>query len=329
MRQHIERALEWIDTNSEGANNGYLSYQSKSKRGLGNQGWKDSGDAIMNADGSRAIPPIALVEVQGYVYRAKCLIADLYARSGDNGTASKLRKEADDLKSRLNLDFWVPSKHFYAIALQDKNRPAAVISSNPGQALWAGIIEQSRIETVVQHLRSPQMFSGWGRRTLSEKEHRFNPSGYHLGTVWPHDTSLIASGFCRYGFGQDAVRVLNGLLQAARHFEHYRPPELLGGFSKKQCHIPVRYPVACHPQAWAAGSVPFLLVNLLGLTPDAFGGCLRVIRPVLPKSVHKLEFRRIKVGKGSVDLRFDRTEGDYIAVDVMNATHGVKVEVER
>lgn len=183
MRQHIERALEWIDTYGNKANNGYLSYQSESSKGLGNQGWKDSGGAIMNADGSLAVPPISLVEVQGYVYRAKCLIADLYARSGDNGTASKLRNEADDLKSRFNRDFWVASKGFYAIALQDKNRAVAVISSNPGQALWTGIVDQSRIEKVVQHLTSPQMFSGWGIRTLSEKEHRFNPNGYHLGTV--------------------------------------------------------------------------------------------------------------------------------------------------
>ncbi|MBV9609197.1 MAG: amylo-alpha-1,6-glucosidase, partial [Acidobacteria bacterium] len=224
LRSNVERALHWIDTDGDLGNNGYLSYARKSKKGLGNQGWKDSGDSIMNADGSLATPPIALVEVQGYVYRAKLLIAELYARTGEDGTAQRLREQAEALKTHFNRDFWVDGKDFYAIALQKHNRPAAVISSNPGQALWTGIVDASRAGAVVKHLMADDMFSGWGIRTLSSKERRANPIGYHLGTVWPHDNSIIAAGFRRYGFDDQAVQVLTGILHAAKHFEHYRLP---------------------------------------------------------------------------------------------------------
>lgn len=326
---NVEHALNWIDNYGDKANNGYLSYASASSKGLGNQGWKDSGDSIMNADGSLASPPIALVEVQGYVYRAKVLIADLYARVGEDSMAARLHKEASDLKARFNREFWLESKNFYAIALQKDSRPAAVISSNPGQALWTGIVDDTRAAAVVQHLTAEDMFSGWGIRTLSTKERRANPIGYHLGTVWPHDNSIIAAGLRRYGFDSEAVDVLGGIVEAARYFEHYRLPEVFAGFSRKEFAIPVRYPVACHPQAWAAGSVPFFLMTLLGLTPDAFSQKLRVVRPVLPKGVADLELKRIKVGDASVDLHFRQSTSSTVEVDVRNNTAHVNVEVER
>jgi glycogen debranching enzyme len=327
LRGAVESALHWIDTYGDEGRNGYLSYASKSSKGLGNQGWKDSGDAVMNADGSLAEPPIALVEVQGYVYRAKRLIAELYARSGDAAIAARLRHEADDLAARFNRAFWVADKNFYAIALQRGNRPAAVVSSNPGQALWTGIVDQTRAAAVAGHLTAADMFSGWGIRTLSTKERRANPIGYHLGTVWPHDNALIAAGLRRYGFDREAIRVLDGLVQAARHFEHYRLPELFAGFSQHQFPAPVRYPVACHPQAWAAGSVPFLVTVLLGLAPNAFEHRLDVIRPVLPTGVDHLEFRRLRIGDGSVSLRFRRLGDDAVAVDVLESRN-VDVHVE-
>jgi glycogen debranching enzyme len=327
LRQNIERALHWIDHYGDEAGNGYLSYASKSSKGLGNQGWKDSGDSIMNADGSLATPPIALVEVQGYVYRAKLLMAELYARSGENSIAARLRSEAEQLKARFERDFWIDEKKFYAIALQKGNRPAEVISSNPGQALWTGIVDQAKAASVVHHLTAEDMFSGWGIRTLSTNERRANPIGYHLGTVWPHDNSIIAAGFRRYGFDREAVQVLDGILQAARHFEHYRLPEVFAGFSRERFPVPVRYPVACHPQAWAAGSVPFLLTSLLGLVPNAFDGRLQIVRPVLPKGVDELEFRRIKIGKGLVDLHFRRTREETAQVTVTHVS-GAQVNVE-
>jgi glycogen debranching enzyme len=328
LRANVERALHWIDSYGDEAKNGYLSYTKKSSKGLGNQGWKDSGDSIMNADGSLATPPIALVEVQGYVYRAKRLMAELYARSGEDATAARLRKQAEDLKARFNRDFWLDDKNFYAIALQKDNRPAAVISSNPGQALWTGIIDDSKASDVAHILTAPDMFSGWGIRTLSINERRANPIGYHLGTVWPHDNSIIAAGFRRYGFDREALQVLDGILHAARNFEHYRLPEVFAGFSREQFKVPVRYPVACHPQAWAAGSVPFMVTLMLGIVPDAFNACLRIVRPVLPDNVHELEFRRIRIGQGSVDLRFRRTDAAGVEVETLNRTGDVAIRVE-
>jgi glycogen debranching enzyme len=327
LRPHVERALRWIDTEGDEAHNGYLSYATKSRKGLGNQGWKDSGDSVMNADGSLATPPIALVEVQGYVYRAKRLIADLYARSGEPQVAARLRKEADDLAVRFNREFWVPDHDFYAIAIQVGNRPAAVISSNPGQALWTGIVDQAHAAPVVRHLTAADMYSGWGIRTLSTNERRANPIGYHLGTVWPHDNAIAAAGFRRYGFDREAVQVLDGLVQAASYFEHDRLPEVFAGFSRRLFTAPVRYPVACHPQAWAAGSVPFLLTTVLGLTPDAFAQRLRVVRPVLPLHVDELELRRLRLGAGSVDLRFRRRRDGVVDVEVLDH-RGVDVQVE-
>jgi glycogen debranching enzyme len=254
VQKNVESALHWIDHYGTSVCNRYLSYATKSKKGLGNQGWKDSGDSIMNADGSLATQPVALVEVQGYVYRAKLLIAELYQCSRDLARASHLREEAAELKTHFNQDFWLDEKKFYAIALQKDGRPAAVISSNPGQSLWSGIIDEGRAKAVVQHLMASDMFCGWGIRTLSSCERRFNPIGYHLGTVWPHDNSLIAAGFRHYGFDDQALRVFDGLVKAAADFEHFRLPEVFAGFTQQEFPVPVRYPVACHPQAWAAGS---------------------------------------------------------------------------
>ena len=329
IRAHVERALHWIDHGGADANGKYLSYASKSSKGLGNQGWKDSGDSVMNDDGSLATPPIALVEVQGYVYRAKLLIADLYERTGENGTAAQLRNQAAELKRTFNRDFWVESKNFYAIALQKDGKPAAVISSNPGQALWTGIVDDDKSKAVLEHLTTEDMFSGWGIRTLSHKERRYNPIGYHLGTVWPHDNSIIAAGFQRYGFDKQAVRVLESIVTAGQYFDHARLPEVFGGFSQHDFAVPVRYPVACHPQAWAAGWLPFMVSSLLGLTADAFNKRLRVIRPVLPSFVNELDFRRIKIGDSMIDLHFERTGRGETQVDVVNNSGSIKVEVEQ
>jgi glycogen debranching enzyme len=329
IRQHVDRALHWMDHGGAHPNGKYLSYASKSSKGLGNQGWKDSGDSVMNSDGSLATPPIALVEVQGYVYRAKRLIADLYGRAGENQIADRLRGQAAELKRAFNRDFWVESKNFYAIALQKDNRPAAVISSNPGQALWSGIIDDNKAEAVVDHLAAEDMFSGWGIRTLSHKERRYNPIGYHLGTVWPHDNSIIAAGLRRYGFNKQALQILESIVSAGQHFEHARLPEVFGGFSQRDFSIPVRYPVACHPQAWAAGSVPFMMSSLLGLSANAFNNHLRVVHPVLPSFVNELDFRRIKIGDSTIDLHFERVRDAEVHVDVVNRNGSIQVEVEQ
>ena len=317
LRENIELALEWMDKYGDLDGDGYIEYASASKHGLVNQGWKDSGDAIVNADGSLARPPIALVEVQGYAYRAKREIASLFRRAGDDERAARLEREAEELRRRFNRDFWLEAKGVYALALQADKKPVAVVSSNPGQALWTGIAEQEKARRTMERLMTDDMFNGWGVRTLSENERRYNPVGYHLGTVWPHDNSIIAAGFRRHGFDGAAMRILAGVIRAAMHFEHYRLPELFAGFPEREFGVPARYPVACHPQAWAAGSVPYLLETSLGLIPEAFERRLRVARPQLPDFVHWIEAHDLKVGEASADLRFERTADGTIAFRVM------------
>jgi len=328
LRSHIERALEWIATYGDENGDGYLEYQGSTQQGLINQGWKDSGDAVVNADGTLAQPPISLVEVQGYVYLAKTSLADLYAHAGEAERAGQLRQEAQELQTRFNRDFWLAEKQCYALALQADNQPAAVISSNPGQALWTGIADADKARQTVDRLMADDMFSGWGVRTLSEQERRYNPIGYHLGTVWPHDNALIAAGFHRYGFYTEACRIFTGIVEATTHFAHYRLPEVFAGFRKADYGIPVRYPVACHPQAWAAGSISFLITTALGLVPEAFAQRLRIVRPVLPDFLHQLEVHRLRVGDGYTDLHFARHADGSVAVTVQRVEGPLEVIIE-
>jgi glycogen debranching enzyme len=306
LRGPIEAALEWMAKDGDRDGDGYLEYQSTSGRGLINQGWKDWGDAIVNADGSLATPPLALVEVQGYVYWAKILSADLFRRAGEPGRADRLRQQAEDLRARFNRDFRLGDHGFYAPALRADKKPASVLSSNPGYALWAGIADPTKAQRALERLMAEDMFNGWGIRTLSECERRYNPLGYHLGTVWPHDNALIAAGFRRYGFDEAARQVFTAVVEAAMHFAHHRLPELFAGFPCQDYGVPVRYPVGCHTQAWAAGSVPYLVEVLLGLVPEAFERRLRIVRPLLPNFVDRLEVRRLRVGSATADLKFER-----------------------
>jgi glycogen debranching enzyme len=328
LRPNIERALEWIDRYGDAEGTGYVSYLSNTNKGLINQGWKDSGDAIVTADGRFATPPIALVEVQGYVYMAKKSIADLYERVGEPERAALLRQEAAELRVRFNRDFWLEDEGCFALALEAGHRPCRVLSSNPGQALWTGIVDEDKARRVVERLMKPDMFSGWGIRTLSYKERRYNPMGYHLGTVWPHDNALIAAGFRRYGFDQEAARIFIGLVEAAMDFEDQRLPELFTGFSREEYGVPVRYPVACHPQAWAAGAVPYLIETSLGLQPDGFADRLSVINPHLPEFINHLEIRHVRVGKGAADLRFSRKDDGTLDVQVLQVAGTLAVDVK-
>ncbi len=303
LRPNVEAALGWIDRNAA-ANGGYVAYASRSKKGLANQGWKDSGDAIVNRDGSLARPPIALAEVQGYVYLAKRLLAELYERAGDRPRAGALEREANDLRTRFNRDFWLDDAGTFALALQREGRPAAVVASNAGQVLWSGIADPDKARRTADRLTASDAFSGWGVRTLGAKEARYNPIGYHLGTVWPHDNALIAAGFRLYGCDAAACRIFSGIVEAASCFPHERLPEVFAGFDREHYDIPVHYPVACHPQAWAAGAVPYLLETALGLSPDADADRLRIVRPVLPDFLTWVELRRLRVGKSAIGLRF-------------------------
>lgn len=328
LREHIELALTWIAQYGMDED-GYVAYDSNKSDGtLVNQGWKDSGDAIVNADGSLAVPPIALVEVQAYVYRAKCELADLFRRAGEPKRATELERQASALRKRFNRDFWNEKLGTYVLALQRDDRPAAVVSSNPGHALWCDIADAKKARRTMERLMSDEMFTGWGVRTLASSEKRYNPIAYHLGTVWPHDNSIIAAGFRRYGFDRAAHRVITGIMQAALRFEHLRLPELFAGFSSVDFDDPVRYPVANHPQAWGAGSIPFMVTTLLGLEPDAFGRRLRIVRPLLPPFVDRLDVLRLAVGAAKVDLRFNRTSRD-VTVDILRLEGELEVSVEQ
>lgn len=317
LKPNIEAALNWIDQYGDSDGDGYVDYQSHSEHGLINQGWKDSGDAIVNADGSLAVPPIALPEVQGYVYRAKLGMAELFEKAGDPHRADQLRKQADALRKRFNRDFWSDRLGTYVLALQARGKPAEVAASNAGQVLWTGIADAEKAQKTVERLLEEDMFSGWGIRTLSTQAKSYNPTGYHLGTVWPFDNSLIAAGFRRYGCDPQALKIGIALLEAALHFPEYRLPELFAGFSRADYQVPVHYPVACHPQAWSAGSTPYLLTNLLGLIPDGFAHRLRIVRPRLPGLIGLIEIHNLRVGDARADIRFSPSDEGPAAVNVL------------
>jgi glycogen debranching enzyme len=219
-------------------------------------------------------------------------------------------------------------KGTFALARQAGGEPCAVVSSNPGQALWTGIVEPAKARATCERLLADTMFSGWGIRTLSAAERAYNPVGYHLGAVWPHDNALIAAGFRRYGFDDAFRRVFTAICDAAALFPNFRLPELFSGFPRQEFGLPVRYPVACHPQAWAAGAVPFLLATALGLEPEAFARRLRIVRPMLPETVDDLELRRLRIGDGRVDLRFRRGAGDRLDVDILAVKGNLDVVVD-
>jgi glycogen debranching enzyme len=326
LRPQIDAALNWMEQYGDVDRDGYVEYSCKIEKGLANQGWKDSGDGIVNADGSLAEPPIALVEVQGYAYEAKIQMAKLFRRCGEVERAAELERSAQTLCEQFDRDFWLP-RGYYALALQDGNRPAEVLASNAGHALWSGIARPDRARATAEQLLTPEMFNGWGVRTLSSAALRYNPLGYHLGTVWPHDNSLIAAGFKRYGLDCEALQIVEGMLQAATEFEGHRLPELFGGFARDDYGMPVSYPVACQPQAWSAGAVPYLLTTGLGLEPDGFNYQLRIKRPMLPRYVDQVEIRGLRVGQACADLLFSRS-GDHVAVKVQRVEGELEVTLQ-
>jgi len=328
MEQHVERAVKWMETDGDSDGDDFLDYENTSGTGLANQGWKDSGNSIINSDGSIVTPPVALAEVQGYAYRAHRGLATIYRQRGDTAHADRHTQAADTLKERFNKQFWVSKLNNYAQALQKGHHPAAVDASNQGQALWGGIVDDDRAACVRDTLMDPdKLFAGWGIRTLSHAAAAYNPFDYQVGAIWPHDNALILAGLRAYGFDSDALKVFTGIYQAATHFDLYRLPELFAGFGWDQYHVPVRYPVACSPQAWAAASIPFMLQSVLGFTPDAFAGHLKIVRPTLPDWLDWVVVRGLRVGKGGVDLRYERSGGTTL-VSVLHKKGDLHVAIE-
>jgi glycogen debranching enzyme len=314
LEKNVERALRWLDTIADHDGDGFVDYISRSDKGLANQGWKDSGNSIANADGSPAEPPVALVEVQGYVYRARLDTAWLFRLTGRQEEAERLEQQAKELRRRFQHAYWLPDRRYLAVALQKGGRPAEAISSNPGQALWSGIVSAAHSRSIARTLVSGQMFSGWGVRTMAEGEAAYNPLDYQVGAVWPHDNAMIAAGLKRYGHTSEALQVFTAVYQAATRFPAYRLPEVFAGFARGDSPEPVRYPVACSPQAWAAGAIPYLLRTALGLEPDATEHLLRIARPALPDWLGEVSVRGLRVGSASADLIFRRHHGETSVV---------------
>lgn len=303
---NIEAALEWIDHFGDRDGDGFVEYARVSEKGLVQQGWKDSQDSVMHADGRLAGPPIALCEVQAYVWAARRHAAALAEALGVHETAKHLREQAADLQRKFERHFWDDELSTYVLALDGEKRPCRVRASNAGHCLFAGIASAERAERVAATLLSPDMFSGWGVRTLAEGEVRYNPMSYHNGSVWPHDNAIIAAGFSHYGLQQPAAQILAGLFDAALYVEQHRLPELFCGFARRPAEGPTLYPVACSPQAWASGSVFMLLQACLGLAADALTKQIRFCRAFLPEFLQEIYVSNLNLPAGSVDLRLDR-----------------------
>jgi glycogen debranching enzyme len=299
LEYEARAALNWIDEYADLMGNGYISYERRNvKTGLENQCWKDSWDSISYRDGRLAGFPRATCELQGYAYDAKMRAARL-AREvwKDPEFASQLEKQAADLKRRFNRDFWIADREYFALALDSDGKQVDVLSSNIGHLLWSGIVEKPKAKAIARHLLGPRLFSGWGVRTLGTAEGRYNPIGYHVGTVWPFDNSFIAWGLRRYGFKEEAARIAAGILEAADFFDG-RLPEAFGGYERTLTRYPVQYPTACSPQAWSTGAPLLLLRTMLGLEPV---GDLLVVDPALPVGIGHVALLDIPGRWGRVD----------------------------
>jgi glycogen debranching enzyme len=292
-------ALRWIDEYADLGGNGYVAYQRRNpETGLENQCWKDSWNSISYHDGSLPGFPRATCELQGYAYDAKVRGARLARHVWrDPGFADELERQAGALKRRFNRDFWVDDGAFFAIALDSDGRQVDSLSSNIGHLLWSGIVDKSKARAIARHLVGDRLFSGWGVRTLAVGEGRYNPIGYHVGTVWPFDNSIIAQGLRRYGFKEEAARIAAGILDAAAYF-HGRLPEAFGGYPRSMTKYPVRYPTACSPQAWSTGAPLLMVTAMLGLEPV---GDHLVVDPALPETIGRLELLDIPGRWGRID----------------------------
>ena len=306
---HLELALKWISEYGDLDGDGFVEYDRRSTAGLTQQGWKDSHDSVFHADGKLAEGPIALCEVQGYVYAATCGMAKLARAVNRNSVADRLENEARELQARFEESFWCEDLGMYALALDGDKRPCRVRTSNAGQCLYTGIVNPENARVIGQTLLGPDFFSGWGIRTVGAQEIRYNPISYHNGSVWPHDNAIIASGLARYGMKELASRVFLGLLDVSIEVDLHRLPELFCGLHRRKGEGPTLYPVACSPQAWAAGAIFMLLQAVLGIQIDGEQRRIFVADPHLPETHPRLWVKNLKVGDSSVDLYCERANG--------------------
>ncbi len=321
---NIERAIAWIAEYGDRDGDGFVEYGRRNENGLVNQGWKDSFDSIFHADGTLAEGPIALCEVQGYVFAARRAAAAMARRIGHVAFADRMAAEADALRIAFDAAFWVEELGTYALALDGAKRPCKVRSSNAGHLLMTGLVPPERAARIVAGLMGRTFFSGWGIRTIPAGEARYNPMAYHNGSVWPHDNALIAIGLARYGYKDEASRLFTGLFDTSLYADLRRLPELFCGFARQRGEGPVRYPVACSPQAWAAATLPSLLQSTLGIRFDPFTVTVHFERPRLPPFLDEVTLYNLAVGGGRVTVHLQRV-GTEVALNVIERVGPIKV----
>ncbi len=321
---NLEAALAWMDRYGDRDGDGFLEYHRATEQGLLNQGWKDSHDAIFHEDGRLAEGPIALAEVQGYVYAAKRLAARCARRLGQEERARVLEAETAGLREQFEAAFWCERIGTYALALDGNKKPCLVRTSNAGQLLFTRIAKPDHATTVAKGLMEPRFFSGWGIRTMAHGEPRYNPMSYHNGSIWPHDNALIALGLGHYGFNDAVDRIFAGMMEAAAYMEFQRLPELFCGFRRRRNRGPTLYPVACSPQAWAAATPFALLQASLGLEFDPDTNAIRLCNPHLPSFIEMLTINGLRLGDATVDLAL-HGKGNDVSLRVLRNNGGVRV----
>ncbi len=324
---HAERALRWIDEYGDVDGDSLVEYHRTSERGLVNQGWKDSGDGVPFPDGSLPRPPIALVEVQGYVFDAKMRMAVLYDSLGEPERAAALRAQADRIREEVIRRFWNEQLGTFALALDGEKRPIPTATSNAAHLLWSRVAQPQQAARLVAQLLGPDMFSGWGIRTVSARHPVHNPMSYHNGSIWPHDNALAIMGLCFYGYGRTALPVVESLYEAAQQIRFHRLPELFCGMTRGTGQRPVLYPVSCSPHAWASGAFFLMLQALTGLLPDAPSKVLHIREPLLPRFLRRLTLTNLRIGGTRVSLQF-RRHGERILANLLALDGELQVRIE-
>ncbi len=327
LEPNLMAALRWMDRYGDLDGDGFLEFIRRSPGGLSNQYWKDSWDSLRHRDGSIPEPPIATVETQAYAFYAKRRLGAILQELGRIQEGAELLRQSERMRQRFEETFWDEDAQFYILGLDGAKQPLPVISSNAGHALFTGLPAPERARKVIDRLLAPDMFSGWGIRSLSEDATYFNPMSYHNGTIWPHDNAIILRGMKRYGETEGVLRVINSLFEAATSMDYMRMPELFCGFSRARLDYPVIYPVACSPQAWSAAAIFLMVQTMLGISADAPQGVLYVNRPSLPNWLTRVEIRDMAVGNARIDLLFRREE-EGTNFSVLRKAPGIRVVME-
>jgi glycogen debranching enzyme len=325
---HAARALDWIDRYGDLDGDGFVEYHRTSEKGLVNQGWKDSGDGVPHPDGTLPDPPIALVEVQGYVHDAKLRMSQLFRALGDTARADTLHREAESLRTAILDRFWMEDLGTFAIALDGRNEPLRTATTNAGHLLWSRVPTPEQARRMAENFLSREMFSGWGLRTLSAAHAVYNPMSYHNGSVWPHDNAIVCLGLALAGHTTAVLPVFSGLFDASREFTNHRLPELFCGMRRERTQALVHYPVSCIPQAWAAGTFFMLLQAVTGLLPDVPNGFLHIRSPQLPDFLREVTVSGLQVGRSRVTLQFARQDGQTVAKLLAQEGDPLKVAIE-